>query len=96
MSARVAAGGVARADWVASALVPEPVGLLESFLPRDRCLALATGGTVPVRSSGAALFADISGFTVLSERMAVQFGPRRGAEELTVVLNASNTLAYTP
>ena len=69
------------------ARMAEPGRLLESFLPRDRCAALATGTTVPQRSPGSALFADISGFTALSETMAATYGARRGAEELTRVLN---------
>jgi class 3 adenylate cyclase/tetratricopeptide (TPR) repeat protein len=39
------------------------------------------------RVTGAALFLDISGFTPLTEALARQLGPQRGAEELTVVLN---------
>ena len=39
------------------------------------------------RVSGAAIFADISGFTPLTEALAAELGPQRGAEELTAVLN---------
>ncbi|MEO8613275.1 MAG: tetratricopeptide repeat protein, partial [Chloroflexota bacterium] len=36
---------------------------------------------------GAALFADISGFTQLTERLTQQLGARRGIEELTLKIN---------
>ena len=45
------------------------------------------GGSSPIASTGAALFADISGFTRLTEELAREHGPRRGAEELTGHLN---------
>ena len=44
-------------------------------------------GTLPATSTGAALFADISGFTNLTEILSRNLGPRRGAEELTRLLN---------
>jgi predicted ATPase/class 3 adenylate cyclase len=53
----------------------------------DRREALATGGELPDRTSGTALFADISGFTPLTEALALEFGAQRGAEELTGHLN---------
>lgn len=53
----------------------------------DRRLALAEGRDLPERTKGSALFADISGFTPLTEMLARQLGPRRGAEELTRQLN---------
>ncbi len=37
--------------------------------------------------NGAAIFADISGFTPLTEALAKELGPQRGAEELTTVLD---------
>lgn len=58
-----------------------------AYIPMDRRQALAAGRDVPERSVGAALFADISGFTPLTEALARELGPRRGAEELTVHLN---------
>lgn len=58
-----------------------------AYIPVDRALALARGETLPERSQGAALFADISGFTPLTEALALELGPKRGAEELTVHLN---------
>ena len=42
---------------------------------------------MPDRVRGAALFADISGFTPLTEALANELGPLRGAEELTANLN---------
>ena len=42
---------------------------------------------MPDRVEGAAIFADISGFTPLTEALAEEFGPQRGAEELTANLN---------
>src|SRR5258707_10976052 len=58
------------------------------YLPIDRQIALLSGETLPSISSGAALFADISGFTALTETLADALGPQRGAEELTLRLNA--------
>ena len=53
---------------------------LSAYLPQDRRRALALGHTLPDRTHGAALFADISGFTPLTEALAQALGPRRGAE----------------
>lgn len=58
-----------------------------AYIPIDRRLALAAGRELPEWSQGAALFADISGFTPLTEMLARQLGARRGAEELTRQLN---------
>ena len=60
---------------------------LEAHIPGDRRRALATGAAMPDRVRGAALFADISGFTPLTEALANELGPQRGAEELTAHLN---------
>ncbi|MEO8753312.1 MAG: tetratricopeptide repeat protein [Casimicrobiaceae bacterium] len=59
----------------------------EAYIPGDRRLALATGTAMPDRVRGAALFADISGFTPLTEALASELGEHRGAEELTTHLN---------
>lgn len=56
----------------------------EAYIPRDRRRALAAGSAMPDRVRGAGLFADISGFTPLTEALANELGPQRGAEELTV------------
>ncbi|HNB54768.1 MAG TPA: adenylate/guanylate cyclase domain-containing protein, partial [Anaerolineales bacterium] len=58
-----------------------------AYLPIDRRLALADGRELPEHTYGAALFADISGFTPLTEMLARTLGPKRGAEELTRYLN---------
>jgi len=58
-----------------------------AYIPTDRLYALADGQTLPNRTHGAALFADISGFTPLTESLARELGPQRGAEELTRHLN---------
>lgn len=57
------------------------------YIPMDRRQALARGATLPDRTRGAALFADISGFTPLTEALARELGFQRGAEELTRQLN---------
>jgi predicted ATPase/class 3 adenylate cyclase len=59
-----------------------------AYLPQDRRIALDTGVSLSDRSTGAALFADISGFTPLTEVLTQTFGPRRGAEALTQQINA--------
>jgi class 3 adenylate cyclase/tetratricopeptide (TPR) repeat protein len=59
-----------------------------AYIPIDRRLALVQGDTLPEQTAGAALFADISGFTPLTEQLAQRLGPRRGAEELSIHLNA--------
>ena len=53
----------------------------------DRRHAMMRGEPLPERTHGAALFADISGFTPLTEALARTLGPQRGAEELTRQLN---------
>jgi class 3 adenylate cyclase/tetratricopeptide (TPR) repeat protein len=60
---------------------------LLAYLPEDRRQALARHATLPEHAVGAALFADISGFTSLTEVLARTLGPRRGAEEITHHLN---------
>jgi response regulator RpfG family c-di-GMP phosphodiesterase len=60
---------------------------LSVYLPMDRRQALVRGEALPDRTAGAALFADISGFTPLTAALARELGLRRGAEELTWLLN---------
>jgi class 3 adenylate cyclase len=60
---------------------------LSVYIPTDRRQAIARGEALPDRAYGAALFADISGFTPLSEALGRMLGRRRGAEELTRQLN---------
>lgn len=57
------------------------------YLPIDRRHALVRGDSLPETAEGSTLFADISGFTTLTELLARELGPRRGAEQLTVYLN---------
>src|SRR3970040_118489 len=58
-----------------------------AYIPTDRLHALADGVTLSDRTHGAALVADISGFPPLTEALARELGPQRGAEELTRHLN---------
>ena len=60
---------------------------LAVYIPMDRRQALARGVDLPDRTRGAALFADISGFTPLTEALVQELGRQRGAEELTRQLN---------
>ncbi len=60
---------------------------LLAYIPMDRRRAMARGETLPNRTSGSALFADVSGFTPLTEALVNELGPQRGAEELTGFLN---------
>ena len=60
---------------------------LGRYLPQDRRRALARGELLPNRTTGSALFADISGFTPLTEKLTQQLGARRGAETLTQQIN---------
>src|SRR5262245_38927992 len=62
--------------------------LLSAYLPIDRLSALVAGRSLPDRTRGAALFADISGFTALTEALETSLGAKRGGEELTGHLNA--------
>ncbi|RME52323.1 MAG: adenylate/guanylate cyclase domain-containing protein, partial [Caldilineae bacterium] len=58
-----------------------------AYIPLDRRRALALGVDLPTYTTGAALFADISGFTPLTEALTRAYGPRLGADELTRRLN---------
>jgi adenylate cyclase len=57
------------------------------YIPMDRRQALGRGEELPERVSGAALLADISGFTLLTDALVQALGPRRAGEELTRCLN---------
>ncbi len=59
----------------------------EAYLAGDRRRALSEGRELSDRVNGSALFADISGFTPLTEALARELGPQRAAEELTAHLN---------
>ena len=56
---------------------------LDMFIPEDRRQALTRGESLPDRSYGAVIFADLSGYTKITEALSIQLGPQRGAEELT-------------
>ncbi len=58
-----------------------------AYIPGDRRQAIAAGTTLPDRVHGAALFADISGFTQLTEALDRELGPERASESLTGHLN---------
>ncbi|MEQ9005248.1 MAG: tetratricopeptide repeat protein [Pseudomonadales bacterium] len=55
----------------------------EAYIARDRRRAIATGQPLPDRVWGSAVFADISGFTALTEALVAELGPQRGPEALT-------------
>src|SRR5262245_20738927 len=59
-----------------------------AYLPQDRGHALTRGAALPDPTTGAALFADISGFTHLTEALTEALGTRRGSEVLTDHINA--------
>jgi adenylate cyclase len=56
---------------------------LSAYIPEDRRHAMARGEALPDRATGSALFADLSGFTPMTEALSRAYGPHRGAEELT-------------
>ncbi|HWW03015.1 MAG TPA: tetratricopeptide repeat protein [Candidatus Acidoferrum sp.] len=61
---------------------------LGSYLAIDRRLAVAGRLRLPDRARGTALFADVSGFTALTEALTQALGARRGAEELSAYMNS--------
>jgi len=60
---------------------------LLSYVPMDRRQALTQKSALPAEASGAAIFADISGFTHLADVLVRSLGPHRGVEELVGFLN---------
>src|SRR5262249_39492882 len=54
-----------------------------AYIPGDRRRAMAAGTTLPTRARGAVLFADVSGFTPLTEALANELGSERASEVLT-------------
>jgi class 3 adenylate cyclase/tetratricopeptide (TPR) repeat protein len=58
-----------------------------AYVPQDRLLALVDGEELPLQAKGSVLFADISGFTPLTEAYEAHLGSRKGGEQLTRVLN---------
>ncbi|UCF09490.1 MAG: tetratricopeptide repeat protein [Candidatus Bipolaricaulota bacterium] len=65
----------------------DPITRLGRYIAMDRRQALSTGSVLSDRSRGTLLFADIAGFTPLTEALAATLGPRRGAEEITSLVN---------
>ena len=61
--------------------------IFRAFLPMDRLQVLAAGTTLSDRAHGAALFADISGFTPLTAALAAEVGRQRGAELVLDYIN---------
>ena len=61
---------------------------LATYIPQDRLRALANNSVLPNRTEGSAIFADISGFTTLTEKLTQTLGPRKGVEELSRQLNS--------
>lgn len=68
---------------------------IQTYIPQDRLRALARGESLPDRTTGSALFADISGFTALTELLRESLGARQGAEELTKHLDTVYTALIT-
>ncbi len=69
---------------------------IQTFIPIDRIHALARGEELPDRARGAALFADVSGFTALTGALARELGRKRGAEQLLVHVNQVYERLVTP
>ena len=59
----------------------------DRFIPIDRRSALSRHVEMPPITTGVGLFADISGFTTISEVLTEKLGPHYGAEEITACLN---------
>ena len=60
---------------------------LIGYLPIDRRVGLASGRPLPAAATGAALFADIAGFTLLSRELTREYGARGGAQRISDQLN---------
>src|SRR5512134_598307 len=78
-----------------SVMKAETLEALRAYIPEDRLLALLRKQDLPDRAWGAALFADISGFTPLTEALVRELGPQLGAEELSRQLDAVYTALIT-
>lgn len=61
---------------------------LGTYIPQDRLRAIIRGESLPIQTIGSAIFADISGFTPLTEKLTETFGARPGVEVLSQQLNA--------
>ncbi|MBL8329241.1 MAG: tetratricopeptide repeat protein [Rubrivivax sp.] len=69
---------------------------LRAYLPQDRLRALAQGQTLPETSPGTALFADIAGFTALTESLTEGAGLRPGVETLAQRINGAYQALIEP
>ena len=58
-----------------------------TYISMDRRQAMANKKTLPEYVHGTALFADVSGFTALTESLANELGFQRGAEEMIRHIN---------
>ncbi len=63
-------------------------GALPTYIAADRRQAMSAGQTLLDRQRGTVLFADIGGFSPLSEAMENAYGLQRGAEELATAVSA--------
>jgi hypothetical protein len=59
-----------------------------THIPQDRLRALSRGDLLPCDTYGSAIFANIPGFTPLTEKLTQTPGPRKGMEVLSRPLNA--------
>src|ERR687896_1826311 len=57
-------------------------------VPMDRRVAIRHGNQLPEWATGAAVFADISGFSSLATRLVRASGPERAAEQLSAAVDA--------
>jgi len=55
---------------------------MDAYLPQDRRYALINMQSIPERCRGTVLFADLSGFTPLTEALSKALSPRQAAERL--------------
>ncbi|MEM7330647.1 MAG: adenylate/guanylate cyclase domain-containing protein, partial [Chloroflexota bacterium] len=60
---------------------------ISHYIPYEQRIALAEDFELSSRTEGTVLFADISGFTPLTQSLSRELGGKRGAEELTDYLN---------
>src|SRR5215813_9238903 len=65
----------------------ELLHLFAPYLPTDRFRAVLRNSDLPSSSEGAALMADISGFTPLTTRLVEEYGAQRAVEELNRRVN---------
>ncbi len=66
--------------------------MFAAHVPIDRRRAIARGTVLPERCQGAALFADVTGFSGLASRLEEAFGSKRAAEELLIRINRVHSI----